>query len=189
MRTPTAGAQSVIAQFPQGKLVVVPGIGHSVVTADPSGCAAFAVHDWVLAPASNDTCKRPAFIVAPIGAFPKSPPAGRRLTPGATFALASRTIAEAEAAWLMGNGGGPAMTVPGLTAGKLTPVGSDGFRLVRYGIARGVTLTGSLKTAEGSGLPLKFDGLLTVGGASAARGALQLDKAGMHGTLGGRAVP
>ena len=29
MRTPTAGAPSVVARFPQGKLLVVPGIGHS----------------------------------------------------------------------------------------------------------------------------------------------------------------
>ena len=31
MRTPTAGATSVVARFPQGKLLVVPGIGHSTV--------------------------------------------------------------------------------------------------------------------------------------------------------------
>ena len=36
MRTPTANAASVVSQFPQGHLLVVPGIGHSVLTTDPS---------------------------------------------------------------------------------------------------------------------------------------------------------
>src|SRR5262249_58791502 len=36
LRTPTAGAVSVLAQFPQGHLVVVPGVGHSRLTSDPS---------------------------------------------------------------------------------------------------------------------------------------------------------
>src|SRR5882724_11355363 len=42
LRTPTAGAASVVARFPQGRLLVVPGVGHSTVTADYSGCAAKA---------------------------------------------------------------------------------------------------------------------------------------------------
>ena len=47
MRTPTAGATSVVARFPQGRLLVVPGIGHSTLTADYSGCAELAVHTWM----------------------------------------------------------------------------------------------------------------------------------------------
>ncbi len=39
LRTPTANAVSVVARFPQGKLLVVPGVGHSTLTADFSGCA------------------------------------------------------------------------------------------------------------------------------------------------------
>src|SRR5207302_838302 len=47
MRTPTANAASVVAQFPQGRLLVVPGVGHSVLTVDPSGCARNAVKTWL----------------------------------------------------------------------------------------------------------------------------------------------
>src|SRR5438477_303531 len=94
MRTPTEGAQSVVAQFPQGKLVVVPGVGHSVVTTDPSGCAALAVHDWMLDTSTSRTCSRPPFLVAPIAAFPRAP--SRTAGSAATFALATRTITEAE---------------------------------------------------------------------------------------------
>lgn len=189
MRTPTAGAQSVIAQFPQGKLVVVPGIGHSVVNADPSGCAARAVRDWMIDTSSNDTCSRPPFLVAPLGAVPRAPAAGRRATPAATFALASKTIAEAEAAWLMQASGDSPMAVPGLASGKLLAVGSDGFRLLGYGLARGVTVSGTLKLAERGGVTLKFQGRLTVGGASASKGTLEVLASGVHGTLGGRSVP
>ena len=43
MRTPTANAASVVSQFPQGHLLVVPGVGHSVLTTDPSNCTSNAV--------------------------------------------------------------------------------------------------------------------------------------------------
>jgi pimeloyl-ACP methyl ester carboxylesterase len=186
MRTPTAGAQSVIAQFPQGKLLIVPGIGHSVTSTDPSGCAALAVHDWMLDPTSNDSCPRPPFLVAPIGAFPHLAKSSRRATPAATFAVVSKTIAEAEAAWLFGNGSSD--PVPGLTSGKLLPIGEDAFRLTGYGLVPGVTVSGTVRLAERGGVTLKFQGQLKVAGRSAAAGTLQLLATGLHGTLGGKSV-
>ncbi len=188
MRTPTAGAQSVIAQFPQGKLLVVPGIGHSVTSADPSGCAALAVHDWMLDPTSNDSCPRPPFQVAPIGAFPHLAKSARRATPLATFGVASKTIAEAEAAWLLASDSGSADAIPGLTSGTLTLAGSDGFRLAAYGLVPGVTLSGTVRLGERGGVTLKFQGALKVGGRSASAGTLQLDATGLRGKLGGKSV-
>jgi pimeloyl-ACP methyl ester carboxylesterase len=188
MRTPTEGAQSVIAQFPQGKLIVVPGIGHSVTTTDPSGCAALAIRDWIVDPTSSDTCNRPAFLVAPIAAFPRALPAGKRATPKATFTIASRTIAEAEAAWLMVSFSGSNDPIPGVASGKLVPADSS-VKLTGYGIVPGVTVSGTLELGERSGVTLKFQGRLTVGGRSAARGTLQVQSTGVHGTLGGKAVP
>jgi hypothetical protein len=187
MRTPTAGAQSVIAQFPQGKLVIVPGVGHSVTSADPSGCAALAVRDWILDPSSNDTCTRPPFLVAPIGATPVAPK--RRATPAATFALVSKTIAEAEAAWLLNDSGDASHPVPGLTSGKLVPAGPDSFQLVGYGLVSGVTVSGTVKLGVRGGVTLKFEGLLKVAGRLAAPGTLQLISSRLQGTLGGHAVP
>jgi pimeloyl-ACP methyl ester carboxylesterase len=187
MRTPTAGAQSVIAQFPQGKLVVVPGIGHSVVSTDPSGCAARAVHDWMLDPSSSDACARPPFLVAPIGPFPKAPV--RRATPAATFGLVTKTVAEAEAAWLFGASSGGSDPVPGLASGNLVPNGSDAFRLAGYALVPGIAVSGTVKLAERGGVTLKFQGQLTVAGRSAAPGTLQLVASRLHGTLGGRSVP
>jgi pimeloyl-ACP methyl ester carboxylesterase len=187
MRTPTEGAQSVVAQFPQGRLVVVPGVGHSVVTTDPSGCAALAVHDWMLDTSTSRTCSRPPFLVAPIAAFPRAP--SRTAGSAATFALATRTIAEAEAAWLFGASNASRSAIPGLTSGSLSPIGNDGFRLAAYGIAKGITLGGTLKLAERNGVTFKFQGTLTVGGRLSAHGTLQVGASGVHGTLGGRPVP
>jgi pimeloyl-ACP methyl ester carboxylesterase len=190
MRTPTAGAQSVVAQFPQGKLIVVPGIGHSVVTADPSGCAALAVHDWMLDTSNGDTCTRPPFLVPPIGAFPKAPAKGHRDGPAATFALVSKTISEAEAAWLVQLLSGSTDPVAGLASGTLVPASSgDAFRLAAYGLVRGVTVSGTVKLAERRTVAFKFQGQLTVAGTAASKGTLQLLATGLHGTLGGRAVP
>ena len=187
MRTPTAGAQSVIAQFPQGKLVIVPGIGHSVTSTDPSGCAALAVRAWILDPSSNDTCTRPPFLVAPIGATPTAPK--RRATPAATFALVSKTMAEAEAAWLFNDSGDAPQPVPGLTSGKLVSTGPDSFQLAGYGLVSGVTISGTVKLSAPGGVTLKFEGLLKVAGRLAAPGTLQLIASRLQGTLGGHAVP
>jgi pimeloyl-ACP methyl ester carboxylesterase len=188
MRTPTEGAQSVIAQFPQGKLVVVPGVGHSVVLADPSACAAFAVRDWMLDTGTNTTCIRAPFLVTPLGPFPHLP-AGTRASAKTTFALASSTIAEAEAAWLLGGLDGSSAAVAGLTSGKLVTTGSDGFKLIGYGLVPGVTVSGTLKIHQHRSVTLRFDGQLSVGGRAAVHGTLQVADSGVHGTLGGKPVP
>jgi pimeloyl-ACP methyl ester carboxylesterase len=186
MRTPTDGAQSVVAQFPQGHLVVVPGVGHSVVTADPSGCAARAVRDWIASstvPAA--VCPRPKFIVAPLAAYP-SASTPRHLGASATFALAGKTLREAEAAWLMVDEGSAFSPVPGLYQGRIDHAGATGFRLVSYSIAPGLALTGAVHVHKGSGLPLVYDGSVTVGGGSASRGVLHVALSRLSGTLGGK---
>src|SRR5918995_7509 len=48
LRTPTANALAVVSQFPQGRLIVVPGVGHSVLNLDFSGCSQNAVRSWIL---------------------------------------------------------------------------------------------------------------------------------------------
>src|SRR5581483_12272957 len=93
MRTPTAGAQSVLSQFPQGTLVVVPGVGHSVTLADPSGCALQSVHDWMEGASALGQCPRPPFLVAPLPAFPKPV---KHAGPKETLAIVNETLHEAE---------------------------------------------------------------------------------------------
>jgi pimeloyl-ACP methyl ester carboxylesterase len=187
LRTPTAGAQSVIAQFPQGKLLVVPGVGHSVVTTDPSGCAALAVHDWMLDSSSNDTCPRPALLVPVVGDYPTPVSTKKRATPATTFSVARKTLLESEAMWLFGENATPA-TVPGLTSGKLVPVGSSTYRLVAYGLVPGITVSGTVKisTTVDPSLRFQFAGTITAGGKAATPGTLQLSKSGVSGRIGKR---
>ncbi len=182
MRTPTPFAASVVARFPQGHLLVVPGVGHSVTTADPSGCAANAVRAWFLSGAVPPaSCPRGKPLVSTVGALPAArQPA--HLAPLATYAIATKTLREAEAAWVMAND----RPLAGIYAGRLVP-GSRGFTLVRYSIARGVELSGSIRLTK-TQLPLVFEGTIKVGGAAAAGGLLGLTETSLRGTLGGRLV-
>ena len=185
MRTPTASAASVVARFPQGHLLVVPGVGHSVTTADASGCAVNAVRGWFLngtVPATS--CPRGKPLVPTLPGLPGLPAAKHpaHLTPLATYTIAAKTLREAQAAWVMANDS----TLAGIYSGRLVPQ-SGGFSLVRYSIARGVELTGSIKLTK-TQLPLVFEGTVRVGGASAAAGLLGLTETSLRGTLGGRLV-
>jgi pimeloyl-ACP methyl ester carboxylesterase len=184
MRTPTASAVSIVSRFPQGHLLVVPGVGHSVVTADPSGCAARAVRLWMVGGAVPDQCPRSKALIAPIPALPAPGSARPKQAAGPlqTYAIAAKTIREAEAAWLMA----APSAVAGIFGGKLVS-SPRGFTLVRYSIARGVALSGKLRLPK-LGVPLVFEGTVTVGGAAASTGVLGLSGNSLRGTLGGRIV-
>jgi hypothetical protein len=184
MRTPTASAVSVVARFPQGRLLVVPGVGHSVVTADPSACAPLAVRSWIQDGTVPNECARPKPIVAPVPALPAPGSASPKQAAGPlqTYSIATKTIREAEAAWLLA----APSTVPGIFSGKLV-AGQRGFTLVRYSIARGVWLSGKIRFSK-LALPLVFQGTVTVGGAAASGGVLGLSGSSLRGTLGGRIV-
>jgi hypothetical protein len=185
MRTPTAGATNLIARFPQGQLLVVPGVGHDTIDADFSGCAARAVQSWMKGGNVSGTCARPAPLVLPAPAFPTPGPAkgGARLGALATYAIARQAIADAEAMYLAAPSAAP---VPGVFGGKLTP-GQRQFTLTRYAVARGVTVSGALKLTAVT-FPLSFQGTLKVEGPRAATGLLGLKGTSLRGTLGGRIV-
>ncbi len=188
MRTPTGSAASVVAQFPQGHLLVVPGVGHSTVTADFSLCAARAVRTWITGGATPSACPRSKPLVldvpglpAPGQAKPKHP-----ASPAKTYQLVGKTIREVQAAWLMTIGlSGSAAPVPGVFGGYIRATSSADFRLVNYSITRGVAVSGTLKLKD-FGPPLVFQGTLTVSGKGASPGVLSLNKGVLHGTLGAR---
>ncbi len=189
MRTPTAGAASVVAHFPQGHLVVVPGVGHSTVTADPSGCAANAVRTWMLGGVPPAACPRQAPLVLPVTALPPagSAPSKRAASPRVTFTTARETIQEAQALWLMTSGlAGDTEVLPGIFGGTIV-ASPRSFKLVSYADARGVTLSGTFSIRK-TGPPFLFQGAVTVGGAAAAHGVLGVTGTSARGTLGGVAV-
>jgi pimeloyl-ACP methyl ester carboxylesterase len=187
MRTPTAGAQSVVSRFPQGHLTIVPGVGHSTVTADPSGCAANAVRTWMTGGTPPAQCPHARPLVLPVPPLPPAAPAGgRTLGARASYATAKSTVGDAQAMWLMTAGQGSDTTIAGIYGGTLTAAGRT-IKLKSYSLERGVTVSGTL-TLKKTGPPLVFQGPVTVGGRLAAHGLLGLNGSSLRGTLGGTSV-
>ena len=190
MRTPTASATAVASLFPQGRVLVVPGVGHSVVTADPSFCAARTVRAWILGTAVVSQCPKASPYLNTIPAFApvRSTKPPRAATAAQTLALVTKTIREAEGIWLMTVGGsGQGGGVGGLYSGRLVATSPRTFTLVKYSIAPGVELSGKIRFVK-FGPPLQFDGVVTVGGAGAVHGLLGIAGDKVGGTLDGQLV-
>jgi hypothetical protein len=185
LRTPTSGAAAVVARFPQGRLLVVPGVGHSVLTTDPTGCSQRAVRRWMLGFAPATACARAKPYLAPLTAYPV--PSSRKLDAAQTLAIVAKTVREAEATWLLTDTGAAGQApVSGLYGGKLVSSGRV-IELDKYSIAPGVNVTGALLLGK-TGPPLVFKGVLFVRGSTAAQGVLQLSGGSLHGKLGRRRV-
>ena len=135
------------------------------------------------------TCARPKPLVTDVPALPVLPAKPRHpATPARTLAIVAATLKEAEAAWLMTIGlTGSTTPVPGIYGGRMTFASSSSFRLVGYTVARGVSVSGTVKIAK-PGAPLQFQGLLTVSGRGGAAGVLGLNGRSLRGTLGGKLV-
>jgi hypothetical protein len=158
-------------------------VGHDAVDADLSFCAAQAVHDWMVGGQPASTCPRPSAIVPVVPAYPSGTPPKTAASPSRTVVLTAQALRDAEAIWLMTASG---QQVAGVFGGKLQASGR-GFTLVRYSVSPGVQLSGKIKIT-GTGLPLKFEGVVTVGGASAANGILGISPGKIGGTLDGTIV-
>jgi pimeloyl-ACP methyl ester carboxylesterase len=174
MRTPTANAASVVAQFPQGHLLVVPGVGHSVLTVDPSGCAQQAVKTWLAGGTPPTRCApaRPY-----IGAVPRIPvsvakaPLVKGVTGlrGHTLSAAETTVQDALAAAVTAGG-----SIGGLAGGHASP-NDTSLSLARYSDVPGLTLSGTLGvkfSLAGTGPVYSLTGKVTVAGPKAARATL-----------------
>ena len=180
MRTPTASAVAVARLFPQGHVLVVPGVGHDVLDGDFSLCSQRALRSWLSAGTVRSSCPRAPSLLTFVESFPR---AGKAV-PKRTLLDAARTVRDAEATWIQT----PARAAPGgVYGGKLVPTSDGGFRLTNYSSVRGVRLTGKLSLRAG-GPPFTFGGTLKVSGAAAARGTLRVVGNAVSGTLAGRHV-
>jgi pimeloyl-ACP methyl ester carboxylesterase len=190
LRTPIANAVAVISQFPQGRLLVAPGVGHSVLTADVTGCSQNFVRRWILgtlvAPTQAMCSPRIQPLVKILGAFPRRP-ASR--TPKATLAVVSKAVREAEATWLQLLFSSTSFVPRGLFGGKLVSAkNGNGFTVTRYSIAPGVLISGKIAFVD-VGPPSTYRGTIQVSGAAVLSGTLRISKNNrVTGTLGGRRV-
>lgn len=178
-RTPTEDGAAVTALFPQGHLVVVPGVGHNVLNELGSLCAFNALRNWLDGITPPSTCPREPPLENPIGLFPRASPSKN---PSATVLDTAKTVREAEATWLQFLGFEPA----GLYGGSVGDA-SRGFRLTNYSVVRGVQVTGTVNFKPGK-FPLVLSGRVRVSGSAAASGSLRITGGRVSGTLGGRKV-
>jgi pimeloyl-ACP methyl ester carboxylesterase len=186
MRTPTTNALAVVSQFPQGRLIEVPGVGHSVTGQDASFCSQRALREWMLGTLNAPKlaqCPRVAPVAKVLKAFS---PAPKGATVSSTLALAGKALREAEASWWQLNE--PTTMLRGLYGGKIVQLKKgDGFTLTRYAIAPGVFLSGKVSFGD-IGPPATFKGTVKVFGPRAVAGTLRLSKNSVSGRLGGRSV-
>jgi pimeloyl-ACP methyl ester carboxylesterase len=190
LRTPVANAVSVINRFPQGKLLVVRGVGHSVTGADVSGCSQNYVRQWILgtlnAPDRAECANRVQPLAKVLGTFPRRP---ARRTVAQTLAAAGKTVREAEATSWFGLSASAGFAARGLYGGKLVS-GKNGldFTLTRYSVAPGVLVSGKITFVDISSSST-YKGTIKVSGSAALAGTLKIAKNGkVTGTLGGRRV-
>jgi pimeloyl-ACP methyl ester carboxylesterase len=179
MRTPTANAASVVAQFPEGHLLVVPGVGHSVLTTDPSGCTANAVRAWLNGLAVPTRCAATRPYIADVPRIPvsiaKAPPAPRTSgLRGRTLSVVETTVQDAFAAEES-----TGAAVGGLTVGAV--YGNLGsITLSGYGDVPGVTVSGELGLKSSKqGAVVVPTGSVTVSGPRAAHGEITFTTTGV----------
>jgi pimeloyl-ACP methyl ester carboxylesterase len=189
LRTPVANAVAVVSQFRQGRLLVVPGVGHSVLSADFSFCSQRAVRAWILGTLTAPVqamCPRVAPVMKILRAFPSRP---ARPSVQSTLAAASKAVREAEASWLQVLLSSASINPRGLYGGKLVSAKSgDGFTLTRYSIAPGVFVTGKLSLVDFAPQST-YRGTVRVTGPAVVAGTLRFTaKNRVTGTLGGRRV-
>jgi hypothetical protein len=195
LRTPASNAAAIAARFPQGHLLTVPGVGHSVLGADFTTCSGDAVKTWLNGGVPPTRCPRSPMLVNPIGPFPTSlaslRPVGAPGVRGRTLAAVGKTVREAVASWgLAVTGFTTARSIAGPYGGVIRSSGAT-FSLSRYSLVPGVQVSGSFHLYRpGTGLPLpaRFVGSVRVGGAKAAHGSLTVGRSTLSGRLGGRRV-
>jgi pimeloyl-ACP methyl ester carboxylesterase len=195
LRTPASNAAAIAARFPQGHLLTVPGVGHSVLGADFTTCSGDAVKTWLNGGVPPTRCPRSPMLVNPIGAFPASfaalKPVGAAGARGRTLAAVARTVREAAGSWALAvTGFTQARAIAGLYGGVIRSSGVT-FSLSRYSVVPGVQVSGSFQLFRpGAGLPLpaRFVGSVRVTGAKATHGSLTVGRATLSGRLGGRRV-
>src|SRR5438067_6343325 len=193
LRTPVSNAAAIAARFPQGHLVTVPGVGHSVLGADLTRCAQDAVGTWLSGGVPPSRCPRSPMLVNPIGPIPASftalsPRGGVR---GRTLAGVAKTVREAAASWAFAfTGFSTPHSIAGLYGGVVRTSGTT-FTLKRYSLVPGLQVSGTFRLYQpdvGSALPARFVGSVRVLGPKAAHGSLSVGPSALVGRLGGRRV-
>lgn len=182
LRTPPETSAHLATLIPGAQRVTVPGVGHAVVGADPSGCGRRRLLRFVAGEPVAGRCARvptrvPATAVPPLSFDALAPAAGLDGRAGRTVSALDATLDWLDLALSPALGGAP--TGGGLRGGS--------FMLRPRLSLRGVVVVPGVRV---SGLEARSGTLaLRVGGASAAPGSVRVTPRGMlRGRLGGQRV-
>jgi len=182
LRTPPEASARVAAAIPGAQRVTVPGVGHAIIGADPSGCGRRQLLRFLAGKGVRAQCPRvstgvPATGVPPTSLAQLPPAAGLAGKVGQTVSAVDATLdfvdfALSPAIDFTGRGGG-------LRGGS--------YRLKRRLSLRGVVVVPGVRV---SGRQLRSGALaLRVGGSAAAHGRVEVSRRGrLTGRLGGRRV-
>jgi pimeloyl-ACP methyl ester carboxylesterase len=195
LRTPTSNGAAIAARFPQGHLVTVPGVGHSVLGTDLTNCAQNALAIWFSGGVPPSRCRRSPLLVNPIGPFPTSfaalKPGRAGGVRGRTLTAVAKTVREAAGSWAFSlTAFTEAHSIPGLYGGVIRVSGTD-FVLKGYSAVPGVRVSGSFhlfRPETAPAVPAKFVGSVRVDGPKAAHGGLAVGPKTLSGRLAGRLV-
>jgi pimeloyl-ACP methyl ester carboxylesterase len=183
LRTPLEDARRTAAQYPNAKVLAVPGVGHSVLTSDVSGCAVRGLVTFLRGQAVPPCSQKAGLGPLQNLSAPYAPATIGALRPQRLSGLPGRTYS-AVSVTLTGIGYDVAATFAG-TSGRLPGLRAGYYRVSRSAIElhgvewlRGVRISGRLSSAG--------PGTLTISGPSAAPGTVTFTKKGVSATLGGR---
>jgi len=190
LRTPVESARAVAARLPRSQLLVLPGIGHSALSVDPTGCAARAYARFLNGGEVPERCRgvRP---VKPAQQPPRrlgdvAPPGGVSGLPGRAVAAVDLTLSDVaeSSAFDPFTGGGSQVEGGGLRGGTYS-LASDG-RLTLRGTSyvSGVRLYGRVASFRSH----RQRGTVRVEGPKGADGVLRLSGQRFSGRIAGRRV-
>jgi pimeloyl-ACP methyl ester carboxylesterase len=193
LRTPVENARRVAAQFPQAKLVVAPGTGHSALGSDSSGCTERAFARFFRGRRVNTRCRRSRRMFR---ATPPPPTSVRRLGPApgshgrrgrvlTALALTLRDVSEDSLTNLILDFRDPDLARGGgLRNGRYRLDGNGRLTLRKLAYVPGVRVSGFInRFGEGS-----QRGRLRIAGPSTPNGRLRIFRNRVAGGLGGRRV-
>ncbi len=182
LRTPLEDARRTASQYPNARVLPVPGVGHSVLGSDLSECAATGLAAF-LAGGTIAPCDREKAIAIPRAPFVPASLAALRPAPkmrgaaGRTTTAVAITLLEfARLVTLIDPTESATARIPGLRGGNVT-VTKDKVTFRAFEIVRGVRVSGSIRGDEGS---------LTVTAPGGITGVLTFrEGAPIRGTIGG----
>jgi pimeloyl-ACP methyl ester carboxylesterase len=183
VRTPPEVSAHLVTLFPRGQRTVVPGVGHAIVGADPSGCGIRQIKRFLRGGSVRARCPRVDTFVPETGVPPASfsavkPVAGLGLRVGRTVGALDATLDDLDLAVSpvtdLSRGGG-------LRGGFWRLDGRGRLHLRGLVVVPGVRVSGDERRDGSLGL--------RVGGGSAAGGTVRVSARGrLTGRLGGRRV-